>query len=79
MSFESHMEYLKGIKFRDLAIFLSFVPPKISKPQNREIKYPRNYVHAEFEILSFLILDQSMKLIPTYRISLLKVTKLEFL
>ena len=46
---------------------------KVSKPQNREIKYPRNLIPAKFEIIFFLIFDQSMILIPAYRISLLIV------
>ena len=32
----------------------------ISKPRNREIKYARSQIPAEFEIIFFLIFDQSM-------------------
>ena len=32
----------------------------ISKPQNREIKYALSQIPAEFEIIFFLIFDQSM-------------------
>ena len=39
-------KYLKGIKFRSIRDFWpfspNFYPWKVSKPQNREIKYPRN-------------------------------------
>ena len=52
---------------------------KVSKPQNREIKHPQNLIPAKSEILFIPIFDQSMILIPLYRISLLIVAKLEFL
>ena len=63
-----YIVYLKSIKFLRLlnfTIFAKFCTRE--KPQNCKIKYLQNYVHAEFEILFFLILDQSMKLIPAYR------------
>ena len=55
------------------------VAGKVSKPRNHEIKYPRNKMPAEFEILFFIIFDQSMILIAVYRIYLLIVTELELL
>ena len=70
------IDCLESIKFCDFREYL--YPRKISKPQNREIKYSPNYIHAEFEIFFFLILDHSMKLISTRRIYLLTVMKLEF-
>ena len=79
---------LKVLKFAvlDFAIFAIFdhfrellYPRKVWNPQNRKIKYPRNEIPPEFEILFFLIFDQSMILIPVYRISLLIITKLEVL
>ena len=67
-----------GIKFRDLRNIRpfseNFVPTKSFKSTKS-----RNEIYAEFEIPFFLIFDQSMILIPVYRVSLLIVTKSEFL
>ena len=71
------------LKVLNFALFDHFreilYPRKVSKSRNGEIKYPRNEIPAEFEILFFLTFDQSMILMPVYRVSLLAVTKLEFL
>ena len=61
------IDYLESIKFCDFRETL--YPWNISKPQSREIKYPPNYIHADFEIFFFLILDHSMKLISISDIS----------
>ena len=74
---------LKVLNFTIFAIFDNFREilylQKVSKPQNREIKYPQNLIPAKFEILFFPIFDQSMTVIPLYHISLLIVANLEFL
>ena len=71
------------LKVLNFALFDHFCeilyPRKVSKSRNGEIKYPWNEIPAEFEILFFLTFNQSMILMPVYRISLLAVTKLEFL
>ena len=50
-------------------------PRKVSKPQNHKIK---NLSNLRFSY-SLITYDQGMTLIPVYHISLLTVTKLEFL
>ena len=40
VNYVGDIDYLIGIKFRDLCETL--YPRKVSKPHNREIKYPRN-------------------------------------
>ena len=78
-----YTQYLKGIKFRGYLVSWfrdfwpfsgNFVPAKSFKT-----KISRNCIPAEFEILFWLIYDQSMMMIPVYCISLLMVTKLDFL
>ena len=72
-----------ALKVLNFAIFDHFrqisYPQKFSKPQNCEIKFPKNLTPPEFKILFFLIFDQNMILMPVYRIPLLIVTMLEFL
>ena len=74
---------LKVLNFTILAFFDHFCKilyrRKVSKPQNREIRYLQNQISSDIEILFFLILNQSMILIPVYRISLLIIKKLELL
>ena len=59
---------------------------KVSQQQNRKIKnlqiiiiIIKNKIPSEFQILFRLVLDQNMLLIPVYLISLLTLTKFEFL
>ena len=58
---------------------------KVSQQQNRKIKnlqiiiIIKNKIPSEFQILFYLVLDQNMLLIPVYLISLLTLTKFEFL
>ena len=59
---------------------------KVSQQQNRKIKnlqiiiiIIKNKIPSEFQILFRLVLDQNMLLIPVYLISLLTLTKIEFL
>ena len=59
---------------------------KVSQQQNRKIKNLQiiiiiieNKIPSEFQILFRLVLDQNMLLIPVYLISLLTLTKFEFL
>ena len=59
---------------------------KVSQQQNRKIKnlqiiiiIIKNKIPSEFQILFRLVLDQNMLLIPVYLISLLPLTKFEFL
>ena len=59
---------------------------KVAQQQNRKIKnlqiiiiIIKNKIPSEFQILFRLVLDQNMLLIPVYLISLLTLTKFEFL
>ena len=62
---------------------------KVAQQQNRKIKnlqiiiiiiiIIKNKIPSEFQILFHLVLDQNMLLIPVYLISLLTLTKFEFL
>ena len=49
---DKHTSFSPGLKILDFS-------KEVSKPQNREIKYLRNKIHTEFEILFFRVINQS--------------------